>query len=52
MSRLAERATAAFGAALLPEECGGPPSAQLVERVERYVAQLPAGSRHAVRAGC
>ncbi|EID16402.1 oxidoreductase GMC-type [Mycobacterium xenopi RIVM700367] len=51
MSRLAERATAAFGAALLPEECGGPPSAQLVERVERYVAQLPAGSRHAVRAG-
>ncbi|HZU48666.1 MAG TPA: GMC family oxidoreductase [Mycobacterium sp.] len=51
MTRLAERATAAFGAALLPEECGGPSPAQLVERVERYVAQLPAGSRHAVRAG-
>ncbi|BCO37830.1 oxidoreductase [Mycobacterium heckeshornense] len=51
MSRLARRATAAFGAALLPEECGGPPPAQLVERVERYVAQLPASSRAAVRAG-
>jgi choline dehydrogenase-like flavoprotein len=51
MTRLAERATAVFGAALLPEEYGGPSPAQLVERVERYVAQLPATSRLAVRAG-
>jgi choline dehydrogenase-like flavoprotein len=51
MTALAQRATAAFGAALLPEECGGPSPAQLVERVERYVAQLPATSRLAVRAG-
>jgi GMC oxidoreductase len=47
MSRLA----ASFGAALLPEECGGPPPAQLVERVDRYLKRLPTTSRWAVRAG-
>jgi choline dehydrogenase-like flavoprotein len=47
MSRLA----ASFGAALLPEECGGPAPAQLAERVERYLKRLPATSRWAVRAG-
>ena len=43
--------TAAFGAALLPEECGGPSPAQLVERVDRYLGQLPATTRLATRAG-
>ncbi|OBI89722.1 GMC family oxidoreductase [Mycobacterium sp. 1245805.9] len=47
MSRLA----ASFGAALLPEEFGGPAPAQLVERVDRYLNRLPATSRWAVRAG-
>lgn len=47
----AERAIASFGAALLPEEFGGPSSAQLVERVDRYVRRLPATSRLAVRGG-
>ncbi|ORW92564.1 oxidoreductase [Mycobacterium sp. IEC1808] len=47
MSRLA----ASFGAALLPEESGGPPPAQLAERVDRYLNRLPATSRWAVRAG-
>jgi hypothetical protein len=47
MSRLA----ASFGAALLPEECGGPAPAQLAERVDRYLQRLPATSRWAVRAG-
>jgi choline dehydrogenase-like flavoprotein len=42
---------ASFGAALLPEECGGPPPAQLVERVDRYLKRLPATSRVALRAG-
>ncbi|KKC01787.1 GMC family oxidoreductase [Mycobacterium nebraskense] len=51
MSHLAERATASFGTALLPEEYGGPPPAQLVERIERYLTQLPATSRLGVRAG-
>jgi choline dehydrogenase-like flavoprotein len=51
MSRLADRATASFGAALLPEEHGGPSPPQLVEQVERYVARLPAASRLAVRSG-
>jgi choline dehydrogenase-like flavoprotein len=51
MTRLAERATASFGSALLPQELGGPATAQLVERVERYVARLPAMSRMALRAG-
>ncbi|BBZ73341.1 GMC family oxidoreductase [Mycobacterium paraseoulense] len=51
MSRLAERATASFGTALLPQEHGGPPPAQLVERIERYLTQLPATSRLGVRAG-
>ncbi|SOX52048.1 FAD-binding protein [Mycobacterium ahvazicum] len=49
MSRRA--ALASFGTALLPEEHGGPPSAQLVDRVERYLTQLPATTRLAVRAG-
>lgn len=43
--------TAALGAALLPEECGGPSPAQLVERVDRYLGQLPASTRLAMRAG-
>jgi choline dehydrogenase-like flavoprotein len=47
----AERAIASFGAALLPEECGGPSPAQLVSRVDRYVERLPATSRLAVRGG-
>ncbi|MGD1171984.1 FAD-dependent oxidoreductase [Mycobacterium seoulense] len=51
MSRLAERATASFGTALLPREHGGPPPGQLVERIERYLTQLPATSRLGVRAG-
>jgi len=51
MSRAAERATASFGTALLPEEHGGPPAAQLAERIERYLTQLPATSRLGVRAG-
>lgn len=51
MARLAERATAAFGAALLPVEHGGPPADLFVHRVERYLAQLPKSTRAAVRAG-
>jgi len=51
VSRFADRVTASFGAALLPEEHGGPPPALLVERVERYLRQLPPSSRVAVRAG-
>jgi choline dehydrogenase-like flavoprotein len=47
MSRL----VASFGAALLPEECGGPAPAQLVDRVDRYLTRLPATSRLATRAG-
>lgn len=47
MSRLA----ASFGAALLPEECGGPAPARLAARVDRYVKRLPPVSRAAVRAG-
>jgi choline dehydrogenase-like flavoprotein len=51
MSRLADRATASFGTALLPEELGGPAPAQLVDRVDRYVQRLPATSRLALHAG-
>ncbi|HET9875276.1 MAG TPA: GMC family oxidoreductase N-terminal domain-containing protein, partial [Mycobacterium sp.] len=51
MAHLAERATAAFGAALLPPEHGGPPAGLLVQRVERYVSQLPRNTRAAVHAG-
>ncbi|SOJ53217.1 putative GMC-type oxidoreductase [Mycobacterium simulans] len=51
MSRLADRATASFGAALLPEEHGGPSPAELVECVDRYVTRMPTASRLAVRAG-
>ncbi|OMC56080.1 oxidoreductase [Mycobacterium sp. IS-836] len=47
MNRLA----ASFGTALLPEEHGGPPPAQLADRVARYLARLPATSRLALRAG-
>ncbi|WP_197518258.1 GMC family oxidoreductase N-terminal domain-containing protein, partial [Mycobacterium sp. E3198] len=47
MSRLA----ASFGAALLPEERGGPAPAQLAARVDRYLDQLPPTSRVAMRAG-
>lgn len=46
-----DRAIASFGAALLPEECGGPSPAQLVQRVDRYLGRLPAASRLATRAG-
>ncbi len=51
MTRLSQRTTAAFGAALLPEERGGPSPAELVERVDRYVARLPSTSRMALHAG-
>jgi choline dehydrogenase-like flavoprotein len=51
MTRLAERVTASFGAALLPEECGGPSPAQLVDQVDRYVRRLPTAARLAVRGG-
>lgn len=51
MSRLADRAVAAFGTALLPPEHGGPTPAQFVERVGRYMEQLPPMHRSAVRAG-
>lgn len=51
MTPLAHRATAAFGAALLPPEHGGPTPAQLVEQVDRYVGQLPAATRVAVHGG-
>jgi choline dehydrogenase-like flavoprotein len=55
MSRLADRASsvwlASFGTALLPEEHGGPSPAQLVNRVDRYLEQLPTTSRLALRAG-
>lgn len=51
MTRVAQRATAAFGAALLPPEHGGPTPAQLIGQVDRYVAQLPTATRVAVRGG-
>ena len=47
MSRLA----ASFGAALLPEEYGGPAPAQIVERVDRYLRRLPTTTPMAMRAG-
>lgn len=47
----ARASLAAFGSALLPEEHGGPPPAQFVERVDRYLAQMPTTSRLAVQAG-
>lgn len=42
---------ASFGTALLPEEYGGPAAPELAARVERYLRQLPAASRVAMRAG-
>ncbi|WP_322858643.1 GMC family oxidoreductase [Mycobacterium europaeum] len=51
MSRLAGRATASFGTALLPEEYGGPAAPELTQRVERYLRQLPTTSRVAMRTG-
>ncbi|HYB81012.1 MAG TPA: GMC family oxidoreductase [Mycobacterium sp.] len=42
---------ASFGTALLPQEYGGPAPAQFVDRVERYLAQLPGTSRLAMRTG-
>jgi GMC oxidoreductase len=51
MSRLVERATASFGAAVLPPEHGGPSSAELVQRLDRYLARMPATTRRAIRAG-
>jgi choline dehydrogenase-like flavoprotein len=47
MSRLA----ASFGAALLPQEHGGPAPGELVDRVERYLTRLPPTARVAMRAG-
>jgi choline dehydrogenase-like flavoprotein len=40
-----------FGAALLPEEYGGPSPALLVDRVDRYLARMPATARLGLRAG-
>jgi choline dehydrogenase-like flavoprotein len=51
MSRLSDRATASFGAAVLPPEHGGPSSAELVERLDRYLTRMPATTRRAIRAG-
>ncbi|MBX9980885.1 MAG: GMC family oxidoreductase [Mycobacterium gordonae] len=55
MSRLADRVSrssiASFGTALLPQEHGGPTSAEFAERVDRYLSRIPATSRLAVRAG-
>ena len=42
---------ASFGAALLPEEHGGPSPALLVDRVDRYLARMPSTTRLALRAG-
>lgn len=42
---------ASFGTALLPPEHGGPAASEFVERVERYLSQLPATTRLSVRAG-
>ncbi|QLL08177.1 GMC family oxidoreductase [Mycobacterium vicinigordonae] len=51
MNRLADRAAAAFGTALLPEEHGGPAAALLAERLDRYLTAMPATSRLAIQAG-
>ncbi|OBF81598.1 oxidoreductase [Mycobacterium sp. 852002-51163_SCH5372311] len=51
MSRLAARAAASFGSALLPQELGGPSSTELVQRLDRYLTRMPAISRRAVHAG-
>jgi choline dehydrogenase-like flavoprotein len=45
------RSLASFGTALLPEEHGGPTPALLVDRVDRYLARMPATSRLALRTG-
>ncbi len=50
-AQLVDRAITAFGAALLPVEHGGPPAGLLVQRVQRYLWQLPRGSRGAIQAG-
>lgn len=55
MSRLTDRVgrscIASFGTALLPQEHGGPTAAEFVARVDRFLSQLPATTRLAVRAG-
>jgi choline dehydrogenase-like flavoprotein len=55
MSRLTDRvgrsSIGSFGTALLPREHGGPTPTEFVERVDRYLSQMPATSRLAVRAG-
>ncbi|MGH3678539.1 MAG: GMC family oxidoreductase N-terminal domain-containing protein [Mycobacterium sp.] len=51
MTRVAAWATASVGAALLPEEHGGPSPAALVEQVDRYVSRLPTLTRVALRGG-
>ncbi len=45
MSRLADRAAASVGAAVLPPEHGGPPSAELVEQLDRFLGRMPAQTR-------
>jgi len=45
------RSLASFGTALLPEEHGSPTPALLVNRVDRYLARMPATSRLALRTG-
>ena len=42
---------ASFGTALLPQEHGGPPAAVLVDRVDRFLTQMPSTTRLALRAG-
>ena len=51
MSRLADRAAASVGAAVLPPEHGGPPSAELVEQLDRFLGRMPAQTRFGVHAG-
>src|SRR5262245_19529979 len=51
MSRLAERAAASLGAAVLPPEHGGPTTAELAQRLDRYLTRLPAVLRLGVHAG-
>jgi choline dehydrogenase-like flavoprotein len=51
LSRLAARAAASFGAALLPQELGGPSTVELVQRLDRYLTRMPAISRRTVHAG-
>lgn len=51
MNRVSRRGVAAFAAALLPPEHGGPDPAAVAAQVARYVDQLPAIPRTALTAG-